>query len=237
MESTNSTRLIKARSQRTPGSASAFNFDDLRRQCDDYVAQARKQSEQLFVRAAAQADELRRQAHVEGLAAGQREAVAAAQNTIETRANEIAAAQTHERLKSLLPALEDAVQNLRLERDRWLATWEAAAVAVSAAIAEKIVRHELARQPELSVAMIREALMLAAGQPHLRLRLHKQDLALLQSCGQEVLGQLATVGEAECIEDATISPGGCVIETRHGVIDARLETQIARITEELLDAS
>ncbi len=238
MVSQDSSRLIKAHSHRSPGSsATAFNFDDLRRQCDDYVAQARQQGEQLLARAAAEAEELRRQAHAHGLAAGQREGLASAQQIIETRAGEIAAGQTQERLKSVLPAFQEAVQTLRHERDRWLTTWEGAAVTLAATIAEKVLRHELRRQPELSVAMIREALQLAAGQPHLRLHLHPQDLGLLQSCGHDALGQLASVGEAEFISDESIAPGGCVIETRHGVIDARLETQIARITEELLDAS
>jgi flagellar assembly protein FliH len=237
MASPVSQRLIKARSQRSPASATVFNFDDLRRQCDDYVSQARQQGEQLLARAAAEADEVRRQAHAQGLAAGQREGLESARHLVEERAAQIATEQTQEKLKTALPAFEQAVQALRLERDRWLTIWESAAVKLSAAIAEKIVRHELARQPDLKVAMIREALQLAAGQPHLRLRLHSQDFTLLQSCGHDALGQLANVGEIEFIEDESIYPGGCVIETRHGVLDARLETQIARITEELLDES
>ena len=237
MVSPESTRLIKARSHRSPGAGSSFNFDDLRRQCDDYVAQARQQGEQLLAQAAVQAEELRRQAQAEGLAAGQREGLASAQQLIESRAGELAAAQTQERLKSVLPAFQQAVHTLQLERDRWLTTWETAAVSLAAAIAEKIVRHELSRQPGLSVAMIREALQLAAGQPHLKLHLHPQDLTLLQTCGHDALGQLAAVGQAEFIGDESITPGGCVIETRHGVIDARLETQVSRITQELLDVS
>jgi flagellar assembly protein FliH len=237
MGSSDSTRLIKARSPSGPGPSATFNFEDLRRQGDEYVAQARQQGERLLAQAAAEANEIRRQAHHEGLAFGQREGLASAQHIVETQAAEIAAVQVQERLKSALPALEQAIHELQLERDRWLTTWEAAALQLAAAISEKIVRRELARQPELSVAMIREALQLAAGQPHLRLRLNPHDLSLLQSSGVDALGLLAAVGEAEFVEDDSITVGGCLIETRHGVIDARLETQIARITEELLDAS
>lgn len=232
-----STRLIKARTNHNLGPATAFNFDDLRRQCDDYVAQARQQGEQILARAAAEADELRRGAVAEGLAAGQREGLASAQDVVETRAREIATEQTQERLKTVLPAFQEAVQALHIERDRWLMAWEQAAVSLSADIAEKILRHELSNRPELSVAMIREALQLAAGQPHLRLHLHPHDLTQLQSCGHDALGRLSAVGEAEFVADESLSPGSCIIETQHGVIDARLETQIARITEELLDAS
>jgi flagellar assembly protein FliH len=42
------------------------------------------------------------------------------------------------------------------------------------------------------------------------------------------------VGETTFTPDERISRGGCVVETRHGAIDARIETQLARIAHELL---
>jgi flagellar assembly protein FliH len=154
---------------------------------------------------------------------------------VESRAGEIAARQTQERLRTVLPAFQSAADALGVERDRWIAAWEGAAVKLSAAIAQKLLRHELARRPEVSVSLIHEALQLAAGQPQIQVRLNPCDLEQLQSCGDEALGRLAGVGEARFSPDESISPGGCIVETRHGVIDARLETQLDRITSELLD--
>jgi flagellar assembly protein FliH len=235
MPNHDSTRLIKARLARNLGGATAFNFDDLRRQCDEHIENARRQGQELLARAAAAADEVRRQAHAEGVAAGQRDGFAAAQHLIDSKAAEIATRQTQEQLRTVLPAFQSAVEGLAIERDRWLAAWEAAAVKLSAAIAERIVRHELARRPELTRTVVREALELAAGQPHLKLHLHPHDLEQLQQAGDEAVGFFAAVGEATLVPDASLSRGGCLIETRHGVIDARLETQLARITEELLE--
>jgi flagellar assembly protein FliH len=230
-------RLIKARSAGNLGSATAFNFDDMRRQCDDFVAGARKQGEQILAQAAAEAEDIRRRAHAEGLAAGQREGLASAGQLIETRAVEIAARETQFKLRTALPAIESLARSLEIERDRWITHWEAAAVQLSAAIAEKILRRELSRRPELAAAIIQEALQLAAGQPHLKLRLHPADIELLEGCGPDAVSRLAAVGEADLIPDESITRGGCQIETRHGVIDARLETQLERITSELLEAN
>ncbi len=229
-------RLLKARVARNMA-ATTFNFDDLRRQCDEHIENARRQGQELLAAAAAAADEVRRKAHAEGVALGQREGLAAAQELVDTRASEIAARQTQEQLRTVLPAFQAAVQAIEIERDRWLAAWEAAAVKLSAAIAEKILRHELTNRPELALSVVREALQLAAGQPHLKLHLHPQDLEQLQQCGETAMGFFASVGEASLAPDESVSRGGCLIETRHGVIDARLETQLARITEELLEAS
>ncbi len=229
------TRLIKARVARNLGAATAFNYDDLRRQCDEYVAAAKRQAQQLLADAAREAEQVLARAREEGLAVGQREGLAAAQQLIDTRAAEIAARQTQEQLRTAWPAFQAAVRAIEVERDRWLAAWEGAALKLSAAIAGKILRHELSRSPELALANVREALQLAAGQPQVKLRLHPQDLEQFQGCGEATLERLSKVGQAELVPDGKIARGGCVVETRHGVIDARLETQLARITEELLE--
>jgi len=230
-------RLIKARSARNLGSATAFNFDDMRRQCDEYVSRARQQGEQLLAQSAVEAEDVRRRAHAEGLAAGQRDGLATAQQLIETRAAEIAAQQMQEKLRTALPAFQALAKSLEIERDRWISHWEQTAVELSVTIAGKILRHELSRRPELAVDIIQEALQLAAGQPHLKLRLHPADIAVLQQAGQEALSRLASMGQSELVPDESIARGGCLIETRHGVIDARLETQLERITCELLEGA
>ena len=232
-----SNRLIKARVARNLGSATAFNYDDLRRQCDEYVEAARREAQMILVEARTQAEKERQRAREEGHAQGEREGLAAAQKLIESRAGEIAAQQSQEQLRTALPAFRTAVSALEIERDRWLAAWEGAAVELSAAIAEKILRHELEQKPRLAQATIREALQLAAGQPHVKLRLNPQDLDQLQECGQEAVGQLTKIGRAELVPDDTISRGGCLVETEHGVIDGHIETQLKRITQELLEGN
>jgi flagellar assembly protein FliH len=71
----------------------------------------------------------------------------------------------------------------------------------------------------------------------LKLRLHPADIEVLHVAGQEALSRLASMGQAELVPDESITRGGCQIETRHGVIDARLETQLERITLELLEGA
>ena len=230
-----SSRLIKARVARNLGGSAMFNFDDLRRQCEEHIENARLRGEQLVAAARATADEIRRRAHAEGVAAGQREGLDAARQLVDARAAEIAARQTQEQLRTVLPAFHAVVQGLEIERDRWVAAWETAAVRLSAAIAGKILRQELSRQPELALPIIREALQLAAGQPHVRLHLHPQDLEQLHDCGTQAADRLSAVGEATLVPDESVARGGCLIETRHGVIDARLKTQLERIAAELLE--
>lgn len=226
-------RIIKARAARQLSSSVPYNFDDLRRECDEHVAEARRVGEEIIARATARADETRRQAHEEGYAAGRIEGLAGAQGLIESHAEELAAVLTEERLKTLLPALEEGVGRLELERERWLSAWEAAAIRLSAAIARRIVRRELSQDPEVAKGIVRAALELAAGQSQITLRLHPGDLERLRD-GGAIRDCLQRFGEATLVADDAVSPGGCVIDSRHGLIDARIETQLQRIVDELL---
>jgi flagellar assembly protein FliH len=227
-------RLIKAHSARHFGTESTFNYDDLRRQCDEYVAEARKQGERLLAEAENQAAEIRRLARQEGRSAGEAEGLVASRDLIEAQANELAARQTRENLRGTLPALAAVVTALQGEREAWLSAWESAAVRLSARIAEKIIRNELDKRPVLAGAVIREALQLAAGNPRIRVRMNPEDLNRLGDFSGEVVETLRQLGEGALVPDEGISCGGCVVETRQGVIDARLETQLERISQELL---
>lgn len=227
-------RLIKAHSVRELGSSASFNIEDLRRQCDEYVGHARSHGTELLKQAAAQADEIRRRAYEEGKTAGEDAGCAAAHDQIELRARELAAEQIRDRMETVLPAIDRVIEALDAERERWLTEWEGTAVRLSAIMAEKLVRRELTLRPELAVEVVREALQLAAGRPQISVRLHPLDLAELHENGPDIIERLSRLGETALTSDENLSRGGCLIETQQGVIDARIETQLSRIVEELL---
>ena len=119
-------------------------------------------------------------------------------------------------------------------KQAWLAHWESSGVHLAAAIARRLIRRELTRQPEIPLTLVREALELAAGSAQVRIHLHPQDRQALEGHVQ-MLDARRCPGwaAAELIADEGISPGGCRVETRFGAIDQQFEAQLARIDEEL----
>jgi flagellar assembly protein FliH len=128
------------------------------------------------------------------------------------------------------------VSSLESERDRWLTVWETTAVRLSAAIAEKLVRNELRHRPELTRELVHDVLQLASGSPKLQLHMHPLDIEQLRSVGMEILEILGRVSDGELVPDEQVGRGGCVARTLHGEIDARIETQVQRIADDLLGA-
>ena len=89
-------------------------------------------------------------------------------------------------------------------------------------LARQVVRSELALRPEAVAQVAREAV--AAVQltaQHLRLRMHPQDLALIESgAGEDLRARHVLL-----LADAALSRGGCVVETDMGEVDARVESR------------
>ena len=125
------------------------------------------------------------------------------------------------------------MQAIERARGDWAAEWEAQAIYLAAAIAARIIRRELARDPQIQARYIQEALELAAGCGQVRVRIHPDDRQALGVPAAQWLEPLLARASAELVADPTVSPGGCVVETQHGQIDQQIETQLARIEEEL----
>ena len=217
--------IIKATDHNSATQAVAFNFDDMATQADRYLAKVRADAAQIVARAHRQAQQeavaIRSEAEAEGRRAGQ----AAVEETVKR--------ELGQQLATLLPALGQAIAEIRHAKQAWLTHWEQSAVHVAAAIARRLVRRELSRSPEIAMVLVREALELAAGSSHVRLHLSPIDCDALQPRLDALLQELAGLGRPEVVADPQIEPGGCRVETRFGTIDQQLETQLARIEEEL----
>jgi flagellar assembly protein FliH len=234
--STDTPRVLKAHSNRQPGPAAAFNFEDLRAQAMAQITAAQQTAKETLEATQREAQQIRQKAHAEGLDAGRKEGLKESATLIEQQAKKLTDQRVAEHIQTTLPVLSKVATALQQERDQWLVRWERVAIDLGVAIAAKLLQTNLASRPELANGMIAEALRLAAGQPQLRVFLNATDLNRLGDKAQSVVQSLAACSSPELISDETLKPGECRIETRHGEIDARLDTLLHRIAEELLAA-
>jgi type III secretion protein L len=108
--------------------------------------------------------------------------------------------------------------------ERFYANAEPEMIRLATAIARKIIGEELRTSPETIVAIVREALAAGRGQ-RIVIRVHPSAAALVRkSVGAEI--QVAA--------SESVAPGGCVIESEFGIVDAQLETQLRVIERALL---
>ncbi len=227
-------KLLKAEAFRALGSKVAYSFDDIEKRCEDYIQQVRDQTRQMLLDAQQEAEQIKQaafeQGRQQGLEAAQQEQEALVQSRSETLANQM----VQEKLGTVYPAMQQAVEGLHQERVNWRQVWDASAVEICLGVAEKLIRHEVQANPESVRAMMSEALKLGSGAQQIRFHLNPIDVEHLGQNTKSFIINLTGCQDCEIIEDETISPGGCFIETQHGTSDATLETQLERISQELI---
>jgi flagellar assembly protein FliH len=209
--------IIRASDHNGTPHCAAFNFEDMAARADQYLGGIRAQAARIVVKAQQEAEAIRKSAEIQGRQA----AIDAVEEMV------------RKQLTTVIPALKQAVQNIKDARHAWLSHWEAGTVHLAAAIAKRLIRRELHEQPEISLTLVREALELAAGSSQLRILLNPLDLQSLGNQVRMLVDELSPHIEAEITADAGITPGGCRVETKFGVINQQFEAQLQRIEEEL----
>lgn len=227
-------RILKASTARDLPQRVAFNFEDLREQAAAELQRARAEAAALIDKARQEAAALKQKLLDDARTEGRQSGLSEAEKQIAQRVEVQVEQRLSEHLQTTLPAVSQVALALQAERDHWLLHWEHTAVSLGVAIAEKLLKTQLAAHPELTTGMLIEALNLAAGQPQLQIHLHPADLTRLGPHAADLVKSITACADPEFIADPAISPGGCRIETQHGSIDARLESMLERITEELL---
>lgn len=86
---------------------------------------------------------------------------------------------------------------------------------------------------EMVEAVVREAVRQAEGSAEITVQLHPADLALLRSHNAPVLHGLPEAGTLRFAGSSEVTRGGCLVQTRFGVIDARRETKVEQLRQTL----
>ncbi|WP_428305261.1 FliH/SctL family protein [Lacipirellula sp.] len=201
--------------------SAAYDLTDMTAQADQYLAQIRTEAVKIVEQARQEAAAVKQQAE----AAGKQAAEAAIERILDEK--------VAQQMRSLTPALQAAAKQVEDAKQEWLRHWERTAIELAAAMAERIIRGELSRRPEITLEWVRESLQLAAGTGDMSIQLSPADQSTLKKQVQQIAAVFAPLANVTVTASPAIAPGGCRLVTEFGVIDQQIETQLARIKEEL----
>ena len=111
-----------------------------------------------------------------------------------------------------------------------------ALVALSTAIAGRVVGAELHLDPTLLSRALESAVVAINGSPEARVMLHPDQLATVRLAWETTHGT-AFLGKSWTFEaDPSLPPGGCVLRYEHGFVVAGLEAQVELLATALEEA-
>jgi flagellar assembly protein FliH len=135
-----------------------------------------------------------------------------------------ARSEMQRRLGLLEGLLKEACSQLAVLRQTIIRSAEEELLDLAVAIAERVVRTELAARREAVLPIVRTALEVARGRKVLAVRVNPKDYEVLAEHKGEVL---ASLEGARVVPDAEIAAGGCIVEVDSGLVDARIESQLS----------
>jgi flagellar assembly protein FliH len=126
--------------------------------------------------------------------------------------------------------LNGVIESLRSTVPRLIQETESALIQLALESAQKIVAG-LPVNAKMVDAVVREGLRQVEDTAEVTIQLHPDDLALLQKHKSEILSGAPGSGPLRFVGSPEVTRGGCLIQTRFGVIDARRETKLDQLRE------
>jgi len=194
------------------------------RESKEMIAEARAERERLLGTAA---DEGRRKGHAEGFEKGR------AEGAEQGRAE--AFEQTKEKLEAVTSAWTEALRAFVDERDEMIRGARADIVTLARIVAEQVTKRAVEIDPGVIESQLEAALRSVAKRTSLRVSVSADDEPVAREALPSLAAMLDTVEHAEITVDPALSAGSCVVRTAGGgVIDARVERQLARIVADAM---
>jgi flagellar assembly protein FliH len=131
--------------------------------------------------------------------------------------------------------LETMAQELKRAQELFINKSEEDMVTLSLSIAKQIIRQEVKTNPDIIKSVAKEAIAQLIDKEGVTIRVNPQDFDVVKASESGMGIALEGKDRYKIRADDFISPGGCIIESKTGIVDADLDTQFDEIWRRLLN--
>lgn len=142
-------------------------------------------------------------------------------------------AEASSRIEEALETLNQAVK----ERKNIIKDAEQEILRLAIKTAEQIIRSEVSLHRDVCLNIVAEAISRVSDREQIIVKANREDAEYLKRYKDRLAGMLDGVKSFSILEDANVEPGGCVIETNLGFVDAKISTKIKSIEAALKKVS
>jgi flagellar assembly protein FliH len=125
--------------------------------------------------------------------------------------------------------IDEAVQTLLDERTNMARELERDVIELVFDIVEKILDVEMKRNSEWIAAMVKTALQQMEGGDGVVMKVSAEARQKVSDIAERMLAQAGKSGSLTILADSSFPPGGCIVDTGRGMIDAGVESKLDRL--------
>jgi flagellar assembly protein FliH len=190
-------------------------------EADNTIALAKQQSETILSDAQTQAEQKRQEI----------------QDASEKAGHEAGFAEGKAEVDRLIERTQVILERAQTKRQEIMDEAEQQIVDLVLLIARKVVKNISETQSGVVTANIVQALRKVRARGTVIIRVNTADLKLTTEHVKDFLKSFENVESIQVHEDSTVDPGGCIIETDFGEVDARISSQLSELETKILQAS
>ena len=198
------------------------------------LAAARAQAERIVADARAEAERMKSGASEAGYEAGYQQGLVKGQADGHEEALERATATFEAQHVQLASACESLFREVDRRKDELLRAAHRDMVTLAVAIAERVVKRIGLLDRHAASANLLAVTELVGEATDLIVEANPVDAETLETFAQDLVAHRSELRHVEVKTNEAVEPGGCIVGTRSGRIDASLDTQLKRIAEELV---
>ena len=188
-----------------------FRAEELGMGKEELVDFAKGEAEQIVRKAMEEAGNIREHAKESGL----------------EEARRIAEETASDKVKEALETLNQAV----IERKKIIKDAEGEVLRLALKVAEQIIKSEVSLHRDVSLNIVSDAISRVSDREQVIIKVNREDLENIKKYKDRIGSIVDGIKSLSIVEDSAVEPGGCVIETNLGYVDARISTKIAAIEE------
>jgi len=214
--------------------AVVLDLGDIAKQGEMIKKQCRSEAKRILAHARSQAEVLVRKSAENGFAEGKKLGYAEGikNGQIEGRAE--ALDETRIAMQSLMQAWSDSLETLNAMRQSLLLDAKLDILKLALEIGERVVYRIIEVDPSIVEDQMVESLRLLAKRTEVTISVSPADFDTAQNLVPDIITQIDACDGISVLSEPGLTPGGCIIQTGGGEIDATIETQLDRIIATLI---
>lgn len=227
------TTAAKTEADRIVKDAERMAFEEVRRKSDEaqqakedaefqagkVVSDAKAEAEQLVAKAQNESADIAKKAHEDGYAEGYEDGFDSGRAEVDR----------------LIDQIHSVLSRVIARRAQIIEESEAQIIHLVLQIAKKVIKVISENQRNVVINNVAQALRKLKERSDVVIRVNLKDVKLTTEHAQDILRMAEKAGTISVVEDTTVDPGGAVIETDFGEIDARISSQLREIEERILE--
>jgi len=170
----------------------------------------------------------------EGLKEGRQAAVEVVKAEISEQVRGEISAELKEKTAHLVDTITQISEEIKGEADRLKNSAREDLIKLAIALAERIVKKEIAVDPDVVKANVQKAVELSIQKSDIEVVVNPADRELLEDYAGYITETFARIKRVNIVTDDSITLGGCLVRSGGGVVDMQIETQLDEIKRRLI---